>query len=177
MVVGNNNLVVDLTTAFGPDDQPYFGGQRTVDTFDSDPGGLFPTAWPQCIFNGFVFATPPPTTLIGKLEAVFNAHSANHCSNAVPNIAFAPNPVIQPNDIISHGSFMYTGGTAQPVVQVKVTANPNGTSRYALRTYASGIAGVTGLGVADDLKSLMVFTNSGPLGQTVIFKLPLCEDL
>ena len=28
MVVGNNNLLINLTTAFGLDQQPYFGGQR-----------------------------------------------------------------------------------------------------------------------------------------------------
>jgi hypothetical protein len=39
---------------------------------------------------------------------------------------------------------------------------------------------VTGLGVADDLQSLMVFTDSSGLdlaGQEVITKLPLCEDM
>ncbi len=179
MVVGNNNLAVDQTTAFGPDDQPYFGGSRTVDTFNADPGGSSSTAWPQCIFNGFVFPPPPPTTLMGKLEAVFNAHSANHCGNAVPNPAFAASPVIQPNEIISHGSFMYTGGTAQPVVQFKVTVDPvTGLSHYAARTYFSGGSGsTTGLGVADDLTSLMVFTINSLNNATVIFKLPLCEDM
>jgi len=168
MVVGNNNLLVDLTTAFGPDDQPYFGGQRTVTTFNADPGGSSATAWPQCIFNGFVFSNPPPTTLMGKLQAVFNAHSANHCGNAVPNVGFSASPVIQPGTLISHGSYMYSGGTAQPVVQFKVTVDPvTGLSRYAARTYlSSGQQLVTGLGVADDLKSLMAFTINSLNGVT-----------
>jgi hypothetical protein len=182
MVVGNNNLVVDLTTAFGPDNQPYFGGQRTVNTFNADPGGSSPTAWPQCIFNGVVFPPPPPTTLMGKLEAVFNAHSANHCGNAVPNIAFAPNAVIQPDDIITHGSYLYASPMgAGAVVQAKVTVDPvTGLSHYVLRTYLSGFGAggflfATGLGVADDLKSLMVFA-TGEL-TTIIYRVPLCEDL
>jgi hypothetical protein len=38
---------------------------------------------------------------------------------------------------------------------------------------------ITGLGVADDLGSLMVYTDPsavGTLGQEVIAKMPLCED-
>jgi hypothetical protein len=53
-------------------------------------------------------------------------------------------------------------------------------SQYAFRTAAPGLAPVTGLGVADDLQSLMVFTdpsNLGLAGQEVIAKLPLCEDM
>jgi hypothetical protein len=45
-VVGNNNLLGDLTTAFGSDNQPYFGGQRqasaqsvVVSSFNGQPGG------------------------------------------------------------------------------------------------------------------------------------------
>jgi len=39
---------------------------------------------------------------------------------------------------------------------------------------------VTGLGVADDLRSLMIYADSssvGLAGQEVITKLPLCEDM
>ena len=178
IVVGNNNLVVDLTTAFGPDNQPYFGGQRTVNTFNADPGGSSPTAWPQCIFNGFGFANPAPTTLMGRLQAVFNAHSANHCGNAVPNSAFVAANVIQPDDIITHGSYMYASPIGGAVVQAKVTVDPvTGLSHYAFRTVVSGFPFVTGLGVADDLKSLMVFTTPINGTQTVIYRVPLCEDL
>src|SRR5262249_18033135 len=35
MEVGSNNLTADLTTTFGPDNQPYFGGQRVINTFNS----------------------------------------------------------------------------------------------------------------------------------------------
>jgi hypothetical protein len=182
MVVGNNNLLADLTTAFGPDDQPYFGGSRTVNTFNADPGGSSATAWPQCTFNGFIFPNPPPTTLMAKLQAVFNAHSANHCGNAVPNVGFSSLPVVQPQALISHGSYMYTSGTGQPVVQFKVTVDPvTGLSQYAHRTYVSGGNGLTtGLGVADDLNSFMDFTDPSGLGlasQQIIYKMPLCEDM
>jgi hypothetical protein len=88
MQVVGNNLTVDATTAFGPNNQPYFGGQPGVNSVNTDPGGSAATAWPQCIFNGFGFANPAPTTLMGKLQAVFNAHSANHCGRAQANICF-----------------------------------------------------------------------------------------
>jgi hypothetical protein len=181
MQVGNNALTADLTTAFGPDNQPYFGGQQTVNTFNATPGGSAPTAWPQCIFNGFSFANPAPTTLMGKLQAVFNAHSANHCGNAQANIGFMQALIAQPQAIISHGSYMYAP-TGNRTVQFKVTVDPvSGLSKYASRTYVSGLSGfVTGLGVADDLQSLMTFTDPTGLdlaGQEAIVKLPLCEDM
>jgi hypothetical protein len=47
MQVGSNGLKQDSTTAFGPDNQPYFGGQRVVTTFDGEPGGTARTAWPN----------------------------------------------------------------------------------------------------------------------------------
>jgi hypothetical protein len=180
MQVGNNNLAVDLTTAFGPDNQPYFGGARTVNSFNADPGGSSATAWPQCTFNFFPFPNPPPPTLMGKLQAVFNAHSANHCGNAVPNVGFAG--VSQPQDIISHATYMYTGPIGGTVLQFKVTVDPvSGLSQYARRTYLSGLPGLTtGLGVADDLKSLMTFTDPstiGSPGREAIFRAPLCEDM
>jgi hypothetical protein len=179
MAVGNNNLIADLTTAFGPDVQPYFGGARTVNSFNSDPGGSSPTAWPQCTFNGFIFSNPPPTTLMGKLQAVFNAHSANRCGNAVTNPSFAG--ITQPPAIISHGSYMYVAAVTGTVVQFKVTVDPvSGLSQYAHRTYLSGTSINTGLGVADDLGSLMTFTDPSGLGlagQAIIIKAPLCEDM
>jgi len=181
MVIGNNGLQVDLTTAFGPDNQPYFGGQRTVTTFNADPGGSSPSAWPQCTFN---FAFPPNSTLsfMDKLKTVFNAHSQGHCGTAVPNVGFSGLPGIQPGALISHGSYMYSGGTAQPAVQFKVTVDPvTGLSQYARRTYDSGGSGfTTGLGVADDLNSFVAFTDPSGLGlagQEVIYKMPLCEDM
>jgi hypothetical protein len=181
MQVVNNNLAVDSTTAFGPDNQPYFGGQPGVNSVNSDPGGSAATAWPQCIFNNFGFGNPAPTTLMGKLQAVFNAHSANHCGNAQANIGFMTALVAQPPAIISRGSYMYAS-TGNRVVQFKVTVDPvSGLSHYAFRTYLTGLSGVvTGLGVADDLKSVMTFTDPtglGLAGQEAIVKLPLCEDM
>ena len=129
-----------------------------------------------------------PTTLADKLQAVFNANSANHCGNAVTNAGFVVAAVTQPQALISHGSYMYVSSSAaeaggnSSVVQFKVTVDPvSGLSHYELRTYLSGnVPVVTGLGVADDLGSLMVFTDPsgiGLAGQEVITKLPLCEDL
>ena len=184
MAVGSNALLVNLATAFGPDVQPYFGGARTVNTFNPDPGGSSPTAWPQCTFNGFPFPNPPPPTLMEKLEAVFNAHSANRCLNAVANPAFAG--ITQPPAIISHGSYMYVAAVTGTVVQFKVTTNPiSGLSHYVHRTYLSGASIIpgdvnTGLGVADDLTSLMTFTDPSGIGlpaQAFIIKAPLCEDM
>lgn len=183
MSIGNNGLQADFATVFGPDNQPYFGGQRAVNTFNPTPGGSSPTAWPQCIFNGFGFPAPAPTTLMGKLQAVFNANSGNHCGTAFPNSSFAVAGISQGQAIISHGSYMYASlGAGGGVIQFKVTINPAlGTSVYRLRTYLSGsVPLITGLGVADDLQSLMVFTDPsavGTLDQEDILKLPLCEDM
>jgi hypothetical protein len=178
MSVGANGLRVDLATAFGPDNQPYFGGtagasgQNNVNSFNADPGGSSRSAWPQCIFFG--------TGL--TLQQVFNAHIANHCGTARPNIGFPAATVVLPQAIISHGPYMYAGSLGGPVVQIKVTVDPvTGLSQYASRTYLSGLSPfITGLGVADDLNSLMTFTDPsgvGSPGQEVIVKTPLCEDM
>ena len=191
MVVGSNNLSTDLTTAFGPDNQPYFGGQRIVNSFDSQPRSSFkvnpvPSAWPQCTFNGFGGTFNNAKQLAASLAAVFNAHSANHCGNAQPNFGFGSALVTQPSAIISHvapdgSGYMYTGPVGGTVDQFKVTIDPiSGLSNYAFRTYLSGISLSTGLGVAEDLQSLMVYTDPssvGLAGQGVVTKLPLCEDM
>ena len=83
--------------------------------------------------------------------------------------------------MISHGSYMYAS-TGSRVVQFKVAVDPvSGLSKYTSRTYVSGLPGlITGLGVADDLKSFMAFTDLSGLGlaaQEVIIKVPLCEDI
>ena len=186
MQVGNNNLAADLTTVFGPDNQPYFGGQRAVNSFNGEPGGSSATAWPQCIFNSFGFADPAPTTLMGKLAAVFDAHSANRCGNAASNLTFSQAQITQPQAIIRHGPYMYAARMGGTVVQFKTTVDPvSGLSQYSHRTYVIGLAPVrdavtTGLGVADDLQSLLVFTDPSGVGaalQEVVTKLPLCEDM
>ena len=185
MQVGNNGLTVDETTMFGPDSQPYFGGNPSVTSFNMNPGGSAATAWPQCIFNGFGFPNPAPTTLMGKLAVVFNARSANHCGNAQFNSGFLAASISQPAAIIRHGQYMYASTTAtfvgQPpgntVVQFKVTVDPvSGLSQYRIRGYVTGLPSVTGLGVADDLKSVMVYADTAGL-TSVIVKFPLCEDL
>jgi hypothetical protein len=187
MVVGSNNLAVDLTTAFGPDNQPYFGGQRIVNSFDSQPGSNannpVPSAWPQCTFNTVGGLTG---TLMNKLTTIFNNHSANHCGPAQSNFGFGSALVTQPSALISHvapngDGYMYTGPLGGTVDQFKITIDPfSGLTNYQFRTYLTGISLTTGLGVAEDLKSLMVFTDPstvGLAGQGVVTKLPLCEDM
>jgi len=62
-------------------------------------------------------------------------------------------------------------------VQFKVTVDPvSGLSQYRIRGYVTGLPSVTGLGVADDLKSVMVYADTAGL-TSVIVKFPLCEDL
>jgi len=77
---------------------------------------------------------------------------------------------------------MYGGSVSGPVVQTKVTVDPTtGLSHYTSRTYLSGLPGIlTGVGIADDLKSLMAFIDSSGIGlevQEVVVKVPLCEDM
>jgi hypothetical protein len=176
MQVGSNNLAVDLATDFGPDNQPYFGGQHTaasmVNSFNAAPGGPSKTAWSNCIWqnNGST-----------SLADSFAHRRANGCGNAQPNAAFPTALLGQPGVLISHGSYMYSGPISGSVVQIKVTVDPkSGLSQYSSRTYLTGTSNVTGLGVASDLGSLMVFTDPSTVGlalQEVVTKLPLCEDM
>jgi hypothetical protein len=176
MQVGNNNLAVDQATAFGPDNQPYFAGQHTaasmINSFGVTPGGASKSAWPNCVWqnNGST-----------SLADAFAHHRASGCGNAQPNTAFPTAQFGLPNALISHGSYTYSGPVSGSVVQIKTTVDPkSGLSQYSSRTYLTGNADVTGLGVADDLGSLMVFTDPstvGLAGQEVVTKLPLCEDM
>jgi hypothetical protein len=174
MVIGNNGLVVDLTTAFGPDNQPYFGGQRVVQTFNSRPGSSArnpaPTAWPRCI-------APAGLTI----AQAFAGHNSGHCGSAQPNGAFTAALITQPQAIISHGNYIYAGPLGGTLVQFKVSVDPiSGFSEYAFRTYVTGLSIVTGLGVAEDLESLIVMGDPTALGlaaQERMTKLPLCEDM
>jgi hypothetical protein len=171
MSVGSNGLQKDLTTQFGPDGQPYFGGQRTMNSFGSDPGGTAKTAWPQCIF-----ANNASTSLADA----FANKRGNGCGIATSNFGFSL--LIQPSTVIHHGQYMYVGPqVAGSIMQLKVTTNPiTGLSTYKSRTYLSGVSVTTGLGVADDLGSLMVFTDPSAVGSAtseVVTKLPLCEDM
>jgi hypothetical protein len=180
MAVGNNNLAVDLATAFGPDNQPYFAGQsaakKTVNTFNAKPGvpgGTSAAAWPQCITQGLAAGT--------TIAQAFAAKSGGHCGNAQPNAGFPDGLLGQTAALISHGSYMYAGTLNGPVVQTKVTVDAAGLSHYSpIRTYLGGTPIITGLGVADDLKSLMVFSDPSAVAlaaQEVVTRLPLCEDI
>jgi len=195
MQVGNNNLSQDATSAFGPDAQPYFGGRRIVTSFNSQPGGTNPAAWPQCATNTkSTFKTE--AGLMAALKTAFNSHSANGCGNAQANFGFTSALIDQPSAIISHvaangDKYMYTGPVGGTVVQFKLTVNPvSGLTNYKFRTILTGVSITTGLGVADDLVypnskggkggSLMVMTDPSAVGlaaQGVMTRLPLCEDM
>jgi len=142
MQVGNNNLAIDQITAFGPDNQPYFAGQHAagsmVNGFGTTPGGAAKSAWPNCIWqnNGST-----------SLADAFAHKRANGCGNAQPNTAFPTAQFGQPNALISHGSYMYSGAVSGSVVQIKTTVDPkSGLSQYSSRTYLTGNVDVTGLG-------------------------------
>ena len=83
MQVGSNNLAVDLTTAFGPDNQPYFGGQRIVNaprcvnSFDSQPAERSKSAWPNCIWQ---------TQRLRVAGRCVRAPPANGCGNAAAEL-------------------------------------------------------------------------------------------
>src|SRR5215831_4352822 len=159
-----NGLSVDLTTGFGPDDQPYFGGQRTVTSFNPNPGSKFVfTAWPQCIVSGGRAGNTfqlgqSQQALDAALKVVFASHSGGGCGNAVANAGFSANPIIQPQALIRYTApngnmYMFTAGVAQPVQQFRLSISPgDGSTHYASRNYMSGGTGfVTGLGVAPDM--------------------------
>jgi hypothetical protein len=176
MEVGSNNLAVDLTTAFGPDNQPYFGGRRVVNSFNSPPGSSIlnpvPTAWPNCIWqnNGAL-----------SLADAFANNFQNGCGSAEPNFAFTSALVTQPNALISHGNYMYTGPVGGTIYQFLVKVDPiSGLSQYKFRTFVTGLSIVTGLGTDDALQSLFVFSDPtavGLSGREFVTKLPLCEDM
>jgi len=177
MLIGSNALKQDSVTAFGPDSQPYFGGQRIVNTFDSQPGGTSNGAWPQCIWknNGSL-----------SMADAFAQKRVNGCGSAQPNSGFTAALITQPTALIRHTAangdkYMYTGPVGGTIVQFKLAIDAvSHMTTYKFRTLLTGISLTTGLGVADDQKSLMVFTDPsavGLAGQGVVTKLPLCEDM
>jgi hypothetical protein len=179
MVVGNNNLAADLTTTFGPDQQPYFGGQKlanaqavVVNSFNGQPGGRSKAAWPACIWQN--------NSALSLADA-FARNLAGGCGNAQPNVGISSVLVTQPQAVITRGTYIFAAPLGGSVVQFKVTIDPiTLLSQYKSRTYASGFSLVTGLGVADDLnESVMVFSDptGGVTGQGVVTKLPLCQDI
>ena len=120
-------------------------------------------------------------TVPGALQAA----TANKCGTATANAGFTSALITQPSSIRSHiaadgTGYMYTGPLGGLVVQAHRGTDFVGRTTYKTRTYLSGISLSTGLGVADDLKSLMVMTDPsaiGLAGQEVITKTPLCEDM
>jgi hypothetical protein len=177
MQVGNNNLLADETTAVGPDNQPYFAGQRSggggfVNGFGNPPGGTSKNAWPNCIWQAGGSSL--------SLADAFAHNRQNGCGNAASNSALVSPSISQTSILASHGSYMYLGTNLGPVVQIKVTTNPiSGLSSYTLRTYVTGLSFVSSVGVADDLGSLMVFSTPFTAGMApgVWTKLPVCEDM
>jgi hypothetical protein len=174
MQVGQNNMQANLTTAFGPDFQPYFGGQRVVMSFDSTPGGDFSSAWPNCIWDG----SGASSLADAFAEPLF---FSNGCGNAQPNNGFLSGLVTQPNALITHGQYMYTGPIGGTLLQYYVTQDPiSHFSKYEFRTLVTGLSLVTGLGVAEDEKSLMIYADPSAIGlsgQEIVTKMPLCEDM
>lgn len=177
MPVGSNGLSADLTTAFGPDNQPYFGGRRVINTFNSVPGSsdlnsVF-TAWPNCIWQ-----TSGAPSLIGAFFDLFE----NGCGTAQANSAFLTAAITSPPALISHGNYMYTVADGGPLYQFLVKVHPiTGLSQYKFRILATGIPGaVTGLGTDDALHSLFIYSDpsgfEGGLRESVT-KVPLCEDM
>jgi hypothetical protein len=176
MQVGSNNMPANLTTTFGPDNQPYFGGRRVVMSFNSQPGGPFRTAWPYCTYqnSGLAGAT--------MNQAFANPLTfANGCGLAQPNSAYSSALITQPSAMITHGNYMYSGPVGGTIIQFKVTVDPiSQMSQYKFRTLVTGLSIVTGLGIAYDQKALMIYTDPTAIGlaaQEIVTKVPLCEDM
>jgi hypothetical protein len=192
MPIGQHGLQNQLTMNFGPDDQPYFGGQRVVNAFGGNPGGSVPTAWPQCVYQGVGgLPFPSPTTqqqMLANAAVVFNNNSQNHCGNAQAVFSLGSGAqVTQPSAITVHNSYMYLAPIGGIVVQAKIAGGPPSPgvsfpypfSTYtSVQTYVTGTSLVTGMGVADDIKSLIVMADPSGIGaaaQEVLTKVPLCE--
>jgi hypothetical protein len=174
MQVGSNNMPANLTTDFGPDLQPYFGGRRVVMSFNSQPGGPFASAWPNCLWQGAGAASLP--------DAFANPlFYSNGCGQAQPNSAFDSALITQPNALITHGNYMYTGPIGGTIMQFYVTQDPiSNLTNYQFRTLVTGLSIVTGLGIAEDQKALMIYSDPTAIGlasQEVVTKMPLCEDM
>ena len=82
---------------------------------------------------------------------------------------------------ISHGDYMYTGPLGGTIMQFKISLDPiSRMTQYKFRTLVTGLSLNTGLGIAMDLQSLMIYTDPsaiGLAGQGVVTKIPLCEDM
>jgi hypothetical protein len=199
--IGNSGLATNLASTFGPDGQPYIGGQRVVNTFLNTPGGTQGGTWPQCIHfgggapnvSGFALHDAiladlssstyqkPNATVPGALQA----NTANKCGTMTANAGFTSALITQPSSLLSHVAadgtgYIYTGPLGGLVIQAHLGKDLVGRTTYKTRTYLSGVSLSTGLGVADDIGSLMVMTDPsavGLAGQEAITKTPLCEDM
>jgi hypothetical protein len=202
--IGNSGLATNLASVFGPDNQPYIGGQRVINTFLNTPGGTQGGTWPQCIHfgggapnvSGFalhdvILADLSSSTYQVGGSAAQNvgrttlANTANKCGTMTANAGFTSALITQPSSITSHvaadgSGYVYTGPLGGLVIQAHLGKDFVGRTTYKTRTYLSGISLSTGLGIADDLGSLMVMTDPsavGLSGQEVVTKTPLCEDM
>jgi len=198
--IGNSGLATNLASTFGPDGQPYIGGQRVVNTFLNTPGGTQGGAWPQCIHFGggpipagttaqqlhdLILADLSGSSYQKSSNLGLVANTANKCGTMTANAGFTSALITQPSSLTSHVAadgtgYIYTGPLGGLVIQAHLGTDFVGRTTYKTRTYLSGISLSTGLGVAPDLKSLMVMTDPsavGLSGQEVITKTPLCEDM
>ena len=113
------------------------------------------------------------------------ANTANKCGTMTANAGFTSALITQPSSLTSHVAadgtgYIYTGPLGGLVIQAHLGKDLVGRTTYKTRTYPSGILLSTGLGVADDLGSLMVMTDPsavGLAGQEAVTKTPLCEDM
>jgi hypothetical protein len=201
--IGQTGLDTNLASTFGPDGQPYIGGQRVVNSFLNTPGGVQGGAWPQCIHFGggapnvsgwalhdVILADLSSSTYQsnGNAQNVGRttiANIANKCGTMTANAGFNSPLITQPSSLLSHVAadgtgYIYTGPLGGLVIQAHLGKDGVGRTTYKTRTYLSGVSLSTGLGVADDLGSLMVMTDPsavGLAGQEAITKTPLCEDM
>ncbi len=185
--VGTTGLTVTLSNIWGPDNQPYLGGQRGITAAGGGNAGNWfsPSAWPQCIAlgKGETFTLPavyPPETspsadrqsaqfgnynAVAVLDAaiadVFKNHKNGGCQFGP---ALSSPLVVQPQAlatyVASNGNmYIFTGGIGQPVSQTRLTQDAaTGVTNYNTRTYfSSGPGIVTGVGVVPD----MSFTGTG----------------
>jgi hypothetical protein len=142
--IGTTGLQVTLANVWGPDNQPYLGGQRTITTAGTtggNPGSFVsPSAWPQCIAlgKGETFTLPavyPAQTVpsvdrqsatfgnydaVAQLDAaiadVFKNHKNGNCAFG-PNSGLSASPVVQPQSIA-----VYQAGNVTPPRQYLFTS-------------------------------------------------------
>src|SRR5262249_38450455 len=128
--IATTGLSVTLSNVWGPDNQPYLGGQRTITTAGgagnpTSNSWVSPTAWPQCIAfgKGETFTLPAVYPLetspsvdrqsapfgnynaVAALDAaiadVFNNHKGGGCVFG-PNSGLSAAPVVQPQTIAGY---------------------------------------------------------------------------